>query len=105
MVTGSREAFKGHLMKSLVISFAIALITSCLLFSFASTLPGAPPIPPYPIPVAVNGVSSTALGVRREDGQMPEMLYTDKTRTFKYMTRIDEKSQEPLIDFPAGGVN
>ncbi len=91
-------------MKSLVISFAIALITSCLLFSFASIALDIP-IPPYPIPVAVNGVSSTALGVRREDGQMPEMIYTDKTRTFKYMTRIDEKSQEPLIDFPAGGVN
>lgn len=86
-------------MKSLVITFTIALITSCLLFSIVIDAP------PYPIPVSVNGVSSTALGVRREDGQMPEMVYTDKTRTFKYMTNIDEKSQEPLIDFPAGGVN
>lgn len=86
-------------MKALAITFVIALILSSLANGFLYD------VPPHPVPVGLTDVKESNWGLERNEGNIPELVYTDDTRGTKFMTDIKEKSSEDMVEFPMGSAN
>ncbi len=86
-------------MKAVIGTFLFALIFSCLVNSIG------PQQAPYPWPVGISGVGESAFGVKRDEGNIGEVNYTDGNRQNKFMSKIDEKSDERNVEFPLGAAN
>lgn len=86
-------------MKELIALFFFALITSCLINSIGGTQP------PFNWPVGISGVGESGFGIKRDEGNIGEVNYTDGSRQNKFMSKIDEKSDERNVEFPLGAAN
>lgn len=86
-------------MKAFVCTFIFALVLSCLINTIDS------PYQPYPWPVGLSGVTESSFGLKRDEGMIGEVNYVDKSRHNKFMTKIDEKSDERNVEFPLGAAN
>ncbi len=60
---------------------------------------------PYPYPVAFSGVKESGYSVKREAGLFPEINFVDQPRQAAIMTKIDEKSDDQIVDFPIDARN
>lgn len=86
-------------MKELIITFLFALLLSCLLNGIGQEYSTEP------LPVSIKGVAESSFGLRRDAGDIGEINFVDKPRDNKFMTTIDEKSEERNVDFPLGANN
>jgi hypothetical protein len=86
-------------MKEVIVSFILALVVSCVLSSLG------PGYQPYPYPVGLNDVSESSFGLKRTEGNIPEVNYTDASRPTKFMTRVDEGSDNREAEWPLGANN
>ena len=86
-------------MKEAICAFLFALIASCLLSSLTIQ------VPPYPWPVSLSDVSESSFGLKRDEGNIPEIHYTDLSRATKFMTTVDEASEERNVEWPLGANN
>ena len=86
-------------MKSIIVSFLLVLVLSCLLFSIVDRTP------PYSLPVGIGHIKESGLGLERQEGSIPEIQMTDTSRGAGYMTKIEEKSTDRNAEFPLGANN
>lgn len=84
-------------MKAYLIILIVVLAITCWLNDSGS--------PPYPYPVGFNGIKESGMSVKHEAGLMPDLIFVDKPRGAGIMTKIDEQSDEQLIDFPLAARN
>lgn len=83
-------------MKAYIIIFIVVLAISCWANGGSQ---------PYPYPVGFTGVGESGFSVKREAGLIPEIDFVDKPRQAAIMTKIDEKSDDQIIDFPMAARN
>ena len=86
-------------MKEAVGAFIFALVVSCILNSLGVQYQ------PYPYPVGLNGVSEGGLGVKRGEGNIPEVNYTDGDRPTKFITKVDAGGEDRDAEWPLGANN
>jgi len=86
-------------VKAIIGTFLFALLVSCLINSIDN------PYQPYPWPVGMSGVTESSFGLKRDESNIGEVNYTDGARNNKFMTKIDEKSDERNVEFPLGAAN
>lgn len=86
-------------MKELIYSFLFALLASCIFNGLVAA------VPPYPYKVGINDVKESGFGLRREEGNYPEIQYADGSRASMFMSSIDENGQERNVEFPLGAAN
>jgi len=86
-------------MKEAIGAFIFALVVSCILNSLGVQYE------PYPYPVGLNDVSEGGLGVKRSEGNIPEVQYTDGARPTKFMTKVEAAGEDRDADWPLGANN
>lgn len=86
-------------MKEIIATFILALLVSCLLNSLG------PGYQPYPYPVGLSNVTESAFGLKRSEGNIPEVNYTDGSRATRFMTKIDDTSEDREAEWPLGANN
>jgi hypothetical protein len=79
-------------MKAYIIVFLIAFAISCWVNDTGG--------PPYPYAINLAEPTEFTFNVKHEAGLIPELSFTDQARPVGIMTKVDEKSDTQMIDFP-----
>ena len=86
-------------MRGIIVGFLIALLLSCLLNSIVFD------VPPYPVAVGIGESKPSSFGLTRDEADIPEINYTQSVHPNRFMTSIEEKSQERNVEWPLGANN
>ena len=94
-------------MKEFLISIFAALVLSCLINSVSIWLGVQPDLPPYPFASGIKEIKSSApnFGCKREDCCIPEIHYTNGSRSSFFITDITDKGDRSNAEFPLGANN
>jgi hypothetical protein len=68
-------------MKDYIIAFFVVLAISCFLNGGG---------PPQALPVGITGTIDATSGAKRQDGQIPELNYTDASANAQQLTGIND---------------
>jgi len=86
-------------MKELLFTFILSLIVSSLVNGWFF------PSAAYLMPVGMKDMNESSFGLKRDASDLAEINLTDQSRSNKFMTQIDETSDERNVDFPIGANN
>ena len=86
-------------MKEAIFAFIFALVVSCILNSLGVQYE------PYPYPTGLSDTSEGGLGVKRGEGNIPEVNYTDGARPSRFITKVEGTNEDRDADWPLGANN
>jgi len=81
-------------MKNYLIILILSLCFTCWLADSGQ--------PPTEQPMGISNVLPITYGEKKQEGMIPDFVFTDKQQPSNYATKIDEDSVGQQLDFPWG---